>query len=753
MSDSVDALFENIDYYVNKIPIPERYNIYFTAHEAPALTREFIKQDIIPFDIDDIDREKFQEYILVVASIIGVEKSELLQTFTGNGVQIIVGLQSAIKNETFFEETRAHYLWICDEINAKLKELNLPGKADPSVFSPARLLRLPNTLNIKKVEGERQAKLINGKMYRNGFDIKSFPMRIMPKFSSSDSIKGPYPLPDTQAVLSGCNFLKYLKEGTQTEPQWYASLSILGRLEDGEKIVHDYSKSYPQYSAKETSSKTRQALESSGPRTCENISTLWDGCPTCPNYLKVRSPISIKTKKNQAQANGKEEKIKKITEGQVVSKILEEINNDGLDIVRDEHDLFIYKGGVWNHLDINATMSFKLKFFNNFGIDARNSMVESAYKTFLNHVKPAGRSMFSPNPYCTNFLDGTLHIIKNKDQTWTKEFRKHNKEDYLINQIPLNYDGEGLETNDEFNSFLNRCFEDEPDRDEKILCIKQMYGACLLPAFPRLFMLHGETGKGKTTVIQIISQLLKEKNISRVEPCDFYGFKMQSMAGKLVNIVTDIETNRPINDANLKKIEDRVPVLIDRKNMPAITAPLPAIHIFGANDLPPTLESGSRAHGRRWTFIEFKNLRIDGIQDKTYPQFVFDKSPIGILNFAIEGLDSLLSSSGHFSNPDSGRKRIQEWMEGSDIISLFLDDVKEGEVTLIESNSCLALNPNGKMERPLLYAVFKKWISEVTDRQCKFAGKHRFYAELHKKGFNVETCDGKRYISGFSIHS
>lgn len=87
--------------------------------------------------------------------------------------------------------------------------------------------------------------------------------------------------PQLESILRGCAWMRDFvnNQETQTEPEWYAALSIVGRCEDGEKLAHLCSNGHPKYDHGETEEKRKQALSESGPRTCANInSALCEGC-------------------------------------------------------------------------------------------------------------------------------------------------------------------------------------------------------------------------------------------------------------------------------------------------------------------------------------------------------------------------------------------------------------------------------------------------------------------------------------------
>lgn len=747
---SVQDLFEDPTHYAEKIPADERWNVYFTAGKTKPGTRDFIEQDIIPFDVDNIDVDQKEKYIEPICSVLGLPSDEVGVVFSGNGLQLMVGLKTPFKDKQFFVDNRDSYKSVCEKINKKLTEFGLPGTADPSVFSPARILRMPETVNRKPNKPERTAKVLRSVILGNGFDLES--LSDIPNVKRGESM-GSYdfkrhPTPDTAAVLSGCEFLKYLKKGSHTEPEWYAGLSILGRLSGGRALAHEYSRDHAGYSESEVDKKLAQAMESSGPRNCSNIGALWGKCGTCSNFQKVKNPISIKSDGFVPEKVGN-----RITEGFVVKRLMEEL---GENMTRKGKDIFSYQNGVWRHFDVDKEMTFKGQIRKLFGGEGKSKDAESAFNAFRCELPVASRDMFSPSPSCINFLNGTLHVFQKNDGSYGKEFKPHSMDDFLINQLPYNYDPDSKAVNKPFNEMLWRLFGSNPDRHEKVMSIGEMYGSCLLPIFPHIFMLHGAAATGKTSIILPIFQFLKMENVSCVEPHEFFGFQMESMAGKLVNIVTDINTKKPIEDANLKKIEDRVPIKIDRKYQSAIYAPLPAVHIFCGNAIPPTLEGTSRAHTRRWTFIEFNSFQPGEGWDKNFANRVFNECPEGVLNFALDGLNDLLAKRGHFMQPTSGRESLAEWMTAGDVVQQFLNDIEHGEVKcdLLRNGNprTILMEKDAKLPRTPFYEAFQKWFEDAG--HDRFRGNFNnimFFKALKDKGYEVKKTEGIRFIKGFEL--
>jgi len=407
---------------------------------------------------------------------------------------------------------------------------------------------------------------------------------------------------------------------------------------------------------------------------------------------------------------------------------------DGL-ILKQGRDLFYHKTTHWEHLDDNNVDRIKSQIGVMYDYGADYSRIDKTFKSFLiNCPFDPSVDFFKPHPWAANFINGTLHLVEDRQSgAYDLQWREHEKRDYITNLIPFEYDSELVEVNTEFEGMLKRIFKGDPDVKEKIRSVSQMYGACLMPAFPHLFFIHGKALSGKSTICLVLEKLLQKENICGVQPHELNGFHMAGMAGKLVNLVTDINANVVITDDVIKQIEDRKAVRIQRKNREDIYAPLPAIHIFGANDLPKTFDGSNHTHDRRWSIIVFNNL-VKGKYMRNYAQWCFNQNPQGVLNFAIRGLRDLVVQSGHFLNPPSGKTALAKWQTENDVVQCFLDDIQSGEASA-------AYKDGSTLPRAAVWEIFKDWLEESRGRNIKF-NKHTFYKIMGKKGYEGDIYTG-----------
>lgn len=414
-------------------------------------------------------------------------------------------------------------------------------------------------------------------------------------------------------------------------------------------------------------------------------------------------------------------------------------------------DLFRYTGTHWQLLDDGEMLKIKNQIRTALRGIAGATKVEACFKTFFGLVKEMPRNPYITDPSKVSFKNKTLHIVQDmKTREWSLKYKPHNPKDFITHHIP--YDVVQGATNSAFLEMLDNIFTKtkggvktpDPEKQEKLMLLQEMYGACIAPIFPRLFLLHGPGGTGKTSLIKCAMRLVHDDAKASVEPCEMNGFVLQSVAGRLVNFVTDIKITEPIEDATVKRIEDRIPIRIDRKFKDAIMAPLPAINIFGANGIPATKDQTSNAMLRRWSFVLVASMDRSEAPDFDYANWVFDQCPEGVIIWALQGLERLLKNQGKYTTFKSDRAAIKEWQSGRDSVQQFLDDVAEGEVLNV------VLSKDGRAKPLELWEKFGKWCEVANGGKPRF-GKKAFYASLVSKGFESSKADGFFHFKGLKI--
>ena len=184
-----------------------------------------------------------------------------------------------------------------------------------STHDLARVLRVPGTVNRKN--SPVPVEIIKFEpTHRYSFEefIKFVENQLStPSSSASDShiderSTKHFAPADFESIAKECLWLQHCREDAQTlpEPEWYGMFSIVGHCQNGKTLAHELSAPYPNYSPEETEDKLQQALNNSGPRTCQNINDMTNGrfCQNCAHWGHIKSPIVLGT--NNSKRNWEE---------------------------------------------------------------------------------------------------------------------------------------------------------------------------------------------------------------------------------------------------------------------------------------------------------------------------------------------------------------------------------------------------------------------------------------------------------------
>lgn len=445
-----------------------------------------------------------------------------------------------------------------------------------------------------------------------------------------------------------------------------------------------------------------------------------------PKLTKVKAPKFVEPYVNGLAPLppdiGPDGKPKPLEELEVAHYVLEYLKDSG--IGKRGRDLFFYNGKYWEEMNQTKEDYIKTQILVAMRGKGSHKKVDSVFRLMCIIVPTIPVNPFEHKPTLINVANGTIRLKRSGD-TWHVEFGPHSKDDYLTTFIPYPYDPEA-KPGKLFLEMLQNVFHEDPDKESKIALIEEMYGSALAPIHPRLFLLYGRGGSGKTSLIMPALRLVDIKNTSMVEPSQMEGFMLSAMAGKLVNYVSDIDVNMPMKDNIVKQIEDRNPMLINRKFKDPFYAHIPIVHIFAGNEIPPTLERGSGAYLRRWSFIHCNSMDRSRNPTFNYANLAFEENPSGILNFALDGLLRLLNRNGKFTEYGEERKEIEAWQLEHDFVHQFLKDIGAGEAV------GLRYNPEGKVKQSVVWDKFREW-HETSYSRLPRIGRNKFYKVLSQK--------------------
>lgn len=696
---SVQDLFSNLNSVIDTIPEADRFNLYFTVADCfeeripGEKGRRLKEQWVIPFDIDDIQitsEEQCLEDAMRVAraatTALGVPLEEIGVIFSGHGVQLFILNDVPILSDDFFDQSREHYAAVARRIQAYLTDQGIKGTVDTSVWSGARLMRLPNTENRKPNKPTRVARILNGTLVARRYDIfeESGIERVEAQASVQDSALKNYPRPDSPAVCEGCEFLKHCKSNQNniSEPQWYASLSILSRLDKGRDLCHEYSSSHASYSHYETEIKIDQALAASGPRTCKNIETMWNGCKDCDHYGKVASPIMIKGPDYIASADFgfRERKASKesgkITPGVAAYEDLIKhfTATHQYRTFKEGNLVYIYTGKYWEPMH-----DLMLREWMNNLVYPPPSVTEM--NEFLGRLK--GRNAATLD-WFSSYQSGLVNFNNCVLELKSLEMKPHSPEYGFFSALPFNYDANAKSP--QWDAFVLQIMSQDAER---ATLLQEFAGYCLSGDdywIHKAALLVGSGANGKSTFMEILAECAGKGFYSSVPIQDLRNPQSRyALVGKLFNY-SEETSPRALNDSEIFKAlvaggEMEVKQLYVQPYRTHNRAKL----IAAANEMPHSRDT-SAGLMRRLIILEFKESFLDGREDPFIKKKLREELS-GIINTVLRAYQAA-KERGSLTNSKVADEALEDYRIGSDDVLRFVTDC----VTVTKSENDFEIN-------------------------------------------------------------
>ncbi len=656
--------------FLAQVPEHERYNLFITLSHCPEQKgRRFESQDIIGFDIDDLDPAiDPNEYAKILCQTLGVEYGKTAIIMTGNGLHALIKVEPWNDPESF-NAWRPYYKAWCDKLQRAFDENAKPCKVDPVFFSPGRMTRVPGTQNRKTPKGGEEKRTLVKRLQPNlefqPFNLLNIKIEATTEIQELKS----YPEPDTEAVLSGCEFLKFCFDSPADvrEPEWYAALSIVGLLKDGENLAHKMSVGHPGYSQEETQKKLEQAITNSRPRTCKNIDTLWDGCKNCKHYQKIISPIVIReVKVTESELTGfyiySPDGKKKVPDYEGLRKYFE--YKYPYKVHEDSGEVLTWNGKYWERIYENRILSFAHAHFNPQPLDRQR-------RELLAQIKVTN---LTPSEWFNDSVEGTMNFENGVLNLETMQLMTHSMDHG--HRYVLDYSYDPLAQCPTFDRFMSdiTC-----NRQELVDLLLEFMGFAISnhkcdPA--KALVLVGEGANGKSTFIQILQDLVGDDAYSNV-PVSSLNRENSRLAlmGKLFNVSEETPKKALLEDSSdFKNLVSGGRTTARRLFHDESSFKNRAKFIFACNRLPGSYDT---SHGmmRRLIIVPFEN----SFEGKTRDPHIVEKMKAerpGILNKVIRAYLNFKRRGDFVANEVVEAQLEQYKIENDPVRAWFFDQVE-----------------------------------------------------------------------------
>lgn len=415
-------------------------------------------------------------------------------------------------------------------------------------------------------------------------------------------------------------------------------------------------------------------------------------------------------------------------------------------LMREKADVFVWRGTHWKELDPRDFKHFIRRAAQTLMKRSANDKDLNAYYNLLLDkldTVPEGQSFYKQLVNVANFQDGTLWML-GQGSGLHLEFKPHNSHDLITWALPYKYKAP-RPANLIWDEWLERTFNNDPDRAGKVQALRMLAGACLIPMKPCLGFFYGPAGTGKSTFAKIAMRFVGENNYSSLPPEEMEGFMLETMINKRVNIVTDIAGGR-VDKGIFKRFHDTMEVTINRKQRTGVKARLPALHLFCGNELPMGMDLVTNAMDRRVAIIEMLNaLPADQMEDSIEERILAAGSG-AILDFCEQGLKELCARGGKYLNPESG-KAVLESHKKENPVREFIAAIENGDV--LHEGATLEIVADLKISKPILGKLFCEHVLGATTQNKKI--KWMLYRDMTKLGYKTVASRGTDYYVGVGI--
>jgi len=262
------------------------------------------------------------------------------------------------------------------------------------------------------------------------------------------------------------------------------------------------------------------------------------------------------------------------------------------------------------------------------------------------------------------------YIVLDNGIYWWRDAKleEHSSALGAMTKLPIAFDEIAIPYS--FLDWLKQVLGDDPEMHRHMW---EVIGYLLMTGNPlqKIFLLYGEGGNGKGTMLRVIRSLLGRANYSSISMHQLVDdrFATSGLYGKTANISGDLSSRFLSDPQILKEITGGDSINASRKFGHSFEFVPYAVPIFASNEFFRTSDN-SIGWRRRWEVIDFvQKVDSGGPFDE---QLLFDDAP-GIFNYAMEGLRRVMER-GKFAPPTAAREATTRLHDAADPLMLWLDE-------------------------------------------------------------------------------
>lgn len=386
-------------------------------------------------------------------------------------------------------------------------------------------------------------------------------------------------------------------------------------------------------------------------------------------------------------------------------------------IINIDEQLHFYKDGIY----VSDTRQLKREM-----IKKIRNIKEADRVETLKYIELAARS-FSSHQIADERYIATADSILNIHTLETMDFTRNI---ILKHKLPVSYNPHA------YDKTVDKMLDDITcnNRDIRAL-LEEMIGYCLYRRneIGASFLLKGDGANGKSTLIQMITALIGEENISYLSLQDLsHNFRPSAICGKLVNLGDDTSNEYIGDTSQFKKLVTGDITTLERKGQDCFSYKNYAKFIFSANEIPKMYDK-SLGLKRRVQIIPF-NATFNSKKSDFDPQIKDKLTTKNALEYlfllALDGLKRVLDTKT-FTKSKEVQSEIDEFEKMNNPVLSFFDEI----------------GYEGVLHKPVrdVYLKYTTWCAQTGGKPYhinKFSQEVTKHFEL--KGDNNNRINGKQ---------
>ncbi len=276
--------------------------------------------------------------------------------------------------------------------------------------------------------------------------------------------------------------------------------------------------------------------------------------------------------------------------------------------------------------------------------------------------------------YKLNLSNGVLDL-----KTMTLE--SHNKNYFFTNLLNIEYDK--TKTYPKFKKFLETIFIDENGKTdiELIEYVKQILGSCLIPLVKNehWYFCYGNGNNGKSTLFKIMESILgkyyntiNSENLMVKQNSEHSTWKAKLYDSRMV-VSSETTDGTRLNESLLKELTGRDQITARFMRQDEFQF-YPKFKLFTFGNYKPQVRGMDNGIWRRIKLIPFlANIPKEKIV-KDLNELLVNEERSGILNWLIDGLQTLMKNNWTLEDPKIVIRATLEYKESQDTIGQFISE-------------------------------------------------------------------------------